>query len=96
MRRYGFVTTLPADRFQKFLKQIVTDIATEDVTSRSHNTATEVDQYIKGLERGSRQGEEEHATRRLPPTSLSTHRVCSRSQSKRPKKTAKKQTRPLV
>jgi len=48
--RYGFVTTLPADRFQTVLARIVTDIATGEVTSRSHNTLAEVNRYIKGLE----------------------------------------------
>ena len=50
--RKGFVTSLPADRFQSFLARIVTDIATEVVTSRSHNTSAQVEQYIKEIEHG--------------------------------------------
>lgn len=48
--QFGFVTTLAAERFQKVLIQIVTDIASEVVTSRSHNTSTQVDRYVKGIE----------------------------------------------
>jgi len=46
----GFVTTLPDDRFTQILARIVSDIATEKVTSRSHNTNAEVEPYVKSLE----------------------------------------------
>jgi hypothetical protein len=46
----GFTTSLPADRFQKLLGQIVTDIVKEKITSRTHNTSKEVDAYVKGIE----------------------------------------------
>jgi len=49
--QYGFVTTLHGERFQKILTRIVTDIATDDVTSRSHNTSAEVDAYIADIVR---------------------------------------------
>lgn len=48
--KHGFVTTLPGDRFQAALAKIVTDIALNEVTSRSHNTAADVDHYVKAIE----------------------------------------------
>jgi hypothetical protein len=48
--KHGFVTTLAGDRFQQVLARITTDIAEGEVTSRSHNTAAEIDHYIKDLD----------------------------------------------
>gem|GEM_PF-522261 len=47
---HGFTTALPKEQFERALTRIVSDIANGTVTSRSHNTASEVDHYIKTLE----------------------------------------------
>lgn len=92
--RYGFVTTLGGDRFQGVLARIVTDIATGDVTSRSHNTATEVDHYIKGLERTL--GKAKKQTRQKTPADEFVDPSRLQPQPfKRPTKAAKKPTSPV-
>ena len=92
--RYGFVTTLPGDRFQRVLARIVTDIAAGDVTSRSHNTATEVDQYIKGLEQAL--GKAKRETQKKTPADefVDPSRVQPQP-AKRRRKTAKKRPTPV-
>lgn len=93
--RYGFVTTLPADRFQSVLVRIVTDIATGDVTSRSHNTSTEVDHYIKGLERTLGKAKKEPHKKTPADEFVDPSRVQPQPVRRPRKKTPTKQTPPI-
>ena len=93
--RYGFVTTLPAHRFQSVLARIVTDIATGDVTSRSHNTSTEVDHYIGGLERTLGKAKKEPCKKTPADEFVDPSRV-QPQRARRPRSAPGSKRRPLV
>ena len=90
----GFLTSLPAERFQNFLKQIVTDIATEVVTSRSHNTSPQVEQYIRGLERGLGKAKKAPA-KKVPANEFIDPSRVQPQPAQRPKKAARTQQLPI-
>lgn len=49
--KFGFVVTGNGDRFQQMLGRIVSDVATGDITSRTHNTGADVAAYLRTIER---------------------------------------------
>jgi hypothetical protein len=46
----GFETSLRAEEFQRLLSKIVSDVASGNITSRTHNTTAEVAGYVKKLD----------------------------------------------
>jgi hypothetical protein len=49
--KHGFTTKLKPERFQKLLTKVVSDIARGTVTSRTHNTAGDVDKYLVDIQK---------------------------------------------
>jgi len=81
----GFTTSLPAERFQQVLSKIVADIATDKVTSRTHNTTVEVAAYLAEIERSF--GKARKSKKQTPADEfVDPSRVQPPASKKRPKK----------
>jgi hypothetical protein len=89
----GFETSLPSEQFERRLGRIVTDVALGEITSRTHNTASDLEGYVRELEKSFGKGK----PKKGKPTSAGEFVDPSKITPKTPKpgKTARAKKAPI-